>query len=90
MRCLKPDQAQSKCRVALYLADQSTWIKTTTSRLSYELGINGEKKSMETRILVIKMDITLFTLELYHTITLEFIEDENHCQKIILVINILR
>ena len=36
--------------------------KTTASGLSYELGVNGEKKSMETGILLIKMDIAHFRL----------------------------
>ena len=47
-RCIiyKPDsQAQGECSVVL---DQSifkvSWIKTTASALSYELGVNGEKK----------------------------------------------
>ena len=47
-RCIiyKPDsQAQGECPVVL---DQSifkvSWIKTTASALSYELGVNGEKK----------------------------------------------
>ena len=41
---------------------KSSWIKTTASGLSYELGVNGEKKLMETGILLIKMDIAHFTL----------------------------
>ena len=61
MRCLEPDQAQSKFPVALYLLislfSKSSWIKTTASRLSYELGVNGKKKSMKTGILLIKMNI---------------------------------
>ena len=47
MRYLKPDQAQrqSKCPVALdWSIFKCSLIKTTASRLSYELGINGEKK----------------------------------------------
>ena len=36
--------------------------KTTASRLSYELGVNGERKSMETGILLINMSIAHFTL----------------------------
>ena len=40
----------------------SSWIKATASGLSYELGVNGEKKLMETGILLIKMDIANFTL----------------------------
>ena len=41
---------------------KSSWIKTTASGLSYELGVNGEKKLMETGMLLIKMDIVHFTL----------------------------
>ena len=37
-------------------------IKSTASGLSYELGVNGEKKLTETGILLIKMDIVHFTL----------------------------
>ena len=44
------------------LFSKSSWIKTTASRLSYELGVNGEKKLMETGILLIKTDIAHFTL----------------------------
>ena len=33
------------------LFSKSSCIKTTASRLSYELGVNGEKKLMETEIL---------------------------------------
>ena len=36
--------------------------QTTASGLSYELGVNGEKKLMETGILLIKMSIAHFTL----------------------------
>ena len=36
--------------------------KTAASRLSYEVGVNGEKKSIEAGILLIKMDIAHFTL----------------------------
>ena len=32
------------------------------SGVSYELGVNGEKKLMEARILLINIDIALFTL----------------------------
>ena len=38
-----------------------SWIKTTASGLSYELGVNGEKKLMETGVLI-KMDVAYFTL----------------------------
>ena len=41
---------------------KSSWIETTASGLSYELGVNGAKKLMETGILLIKMDIAHFTL----------------------------
>ena len=44
------------------LFSKSSWIKTTASGLSYELGVNGEKKLMETGILLIKMDIGNLTL----------------------------
>ena len=44
------------------LFSKSSWIKTTASGLSYELGVNGEKKLMETEILLIKMDIAYFRL----------------------------
>ena len=64
-RCIiyKPDsQGQSECPVVL---DQSvfkvSWIKTTASALSYELGVNGGKKLMQTGILSVKMDIAHFT-----------------------------
>ena len=43
------------------LFSKSSWIKTTASGLSYELGVNGEKNFMETEILI-KMDIAHFTL----------------------------
>ena len=44
------------------LFSKSSSIKATASGLSYELGVNGEKKLMETGILVIKMEIAHFTL----------------------------
>ena len=44
------------------LFSKSSWIKTTASGLSYELGVNGEKKLMETGILLTKMDIAHLTL----------------------------
>ena len=46
--------------ISLFL--KSSWVKTTASGLSYELGVNGEKKLMETGILLIKMDTALVTL----------------------------
>ena len=66
MRCLKPDpRPQTKVNVQLRWIStfsKSSWIKATASGLSYELGVNGEKKLMETGILLIKMDIAHFTL----------------------------
>ena len=44
------------------LFSNSSWIKTTASGLSYELGINGKKMLMESEILLIKMDKAHFTL----------------------------
>ena len=44
------------------LFSKSSWFKTTATGLSYELGVNGEKKLMETGILLIKMNIAHFTL----------------------------
>ena len=44
------------------LFSKSSWIKTNASGLSYELGVNGEKKLMETGILLIKMNIAHFTM----------------------------
>ena len=44
------------------LFSKSSWIETTASGLSYELGVNGAKKLMETGILLIKTDIAHFTL----------------------------
>ena len=41
---------------------KSSWIETTASGLSYELGVHGAKKLIETEILLIKMDIAHFTL----------------------------
>ena len=48
------------CLISLF--SKSSWIKITASGLSYELGVNGEKKLMETGILLIKMDIAHFKL----------------------------
>ena len=44
------------------LFSKSSWIKATASGLSYELDVNGEKKLMETGVLVMKMDLAHFTL----------------------------
>ena len=43
-------------------SSKSSCINTAANRLSYELGVNDEKKPMETRILLIKMNISYFTL----------------------------
>ena len=48
MHYLKPDPSQLNVNVQLRwisLFSKSSWIKTTASGLSYELGLNGEKKS---------------------------------------------
>ena len=65
MHYLKPDPSPAKVNVQLHwisLFSKSSLIKTTASGLSYELGVNGEKKLMETGILLVKMDIAYFTL----------------------------
>ena len=46
--------------ISLFL--KSSWIKTTAGGLSFELVVNGEKKLMETGILLIKMDTARFAL----------------------------
>ena len=48
------------CWISLF--SKSSWIKTTVSDFSYELGDNGGKKFVETGILLIKIDIAYFTL----------------------------
>ena len=53
------------------LFSKSSWIKTTASGLSYELGVNGEKKLMETEILLIKMDIAYFRLVNFEILTVQ-------------------
>ena len=58
-RCAIESQTKAKVSVQLHwisLFSKSSWIKTTTSRLSYELGVNGEK------MLLIKMELARFTL----------------------------
>ena len=55
-------QNQKQALRWISLFSKFSWIKTTASGLSYELGVNGEKKLMETGILLIKMDIAHFTL----------------------------
>ena len=62
------------------LFSKSSWIKTTASGLSYELGVNGEKKLMETGILLIKMDIAHFKL----------VNMRVSAKKTVMVINILQ
>ena len=65
MRYLKsyPNPKVNVCALCwISLFSKFSWIKTTASGLSYELGVNGEKKLMETGILLIKMDIAHFTL----------------------------
>ena len=99
----KPKVVNSQLRwISLFL--NSSWIKTTASGLSYELSVNGEKKWMETLILLTKIDITHFTLlnlkilavyerwiKLYYdTVTLKLSEDESQCQKRVMVINIFQ
>ena len=61
MHYLKPKPKVNVQFRWISLFSKSSWIKTTASGLSYELGVNGEKKLMETGILI-KMDIPHFTL----------------------------
>ena len=56
----KPKVNVQLCWISIF--SKFTWITTTATVLSYELGVNGEKKLMETKILLIKMDIAHFTL----------------------------
>ena len=58
---------------------KSNWIETTASGLSYELGVNGAKKLMQTKILI-KMDIAHFTL----------VNIRVSAKKAVMVINILQ
>ena len=65
MRALFKTRPKPKVNVRLNWISRfskSSWIETTASGLSYELGVNGAKKLMETGILLIKMDIAHFTL----------------------------
>ena len=55
--------------ISLY--SKYSWIKTTASGLSYELRVNGEKKLMETEILLIKMDIAYFRLVNFEILTVQ-------------------
>ena len=59
---------------------KSSWIETTASGLSYELGVHGAKKLIETEILLIKMDIAHFTL----------LNMRVSAKKAVMVINILQ
>ena len=43
------------------LFSKSSWIKTTSSGLSYELGVNGEKNVNGNWDIIKKMDIAHFT-----------------------------
>ena len=40
----KPKVNVQLCFIGLLVFSKSSWIKTTASSLSYELGVNGEKK----------------------------------------------
>ena len=60
MRYLKPGRTNLTVNFQLRwlsLFSKSSSFKATASRLSYELGVNGEKKLMETGILLIKVDM---------------------------------
>ena len=62
---LSKTRHRSRVNVQLHwvsLFSKSSRIKTAVSGLPYELGVNGEKKLMETEILLIKIDIAHFTL----------------------------
>ena len=53
MHCLKLKEAQNKNLVAwISPIQKSSWIKITASRLSYKLGFNGGKKSIETSVII--------------------------------------
>ena len=64
MRALFKTRPKPKVNVRLNWISRfskSSWIETTASSLSYELGVNGAKK-LETGLFLIKMDIAHFTL----------------------------
>ena len=64
MRALFKTRPKPKVNVQLNWISRfskSSWIETTATSLSYELGVNGAKK-LETGIFLIKMDIAHFTL----------------------------
>ena len=50
----KPKLNVQLCWISLF--SRFSWIKTTASGSSYELGVDGEKKFRETGILLIKME----------------------------------
>ena len=59
MRYLKSDPSPkvnvcALCWISLF--SKFSWIKTTASGSSYELGVDGEKKFRKTGILLIKME----------------------------------
>ena len=62
------------------LFSKSSWIKTTASGLSYELGVNGEKKVNGNWDIINKNGHSTF-----HTG-----KHESQCQKTVMVINILQ
>ena len=65
MRALFKTRPKPKVNVQLNWISRfskSSWIETTASGLSYELGVNGSKMLMETEVLLIKMEIAHFTL----------------------------
>ena len=77
------------CWISLF--SKSSWIKTTASGLSYELGVNGENKVNRNWDIVNKNGHSKFhtgkpgnfnSLRLvYDTVTLKLIKDEIQCQK---------
>ena len=63
------------------LFSKSSWIKTIASRLTCELGVNGEKKSMETGQFYKPGNFnSLREIIWIITVTLKVIEDESQCQ----------
>ena len=83
MRALFKTRPKPKVNVQLNWISRfskSSWIETTASGLSYELGVNGAKKLMETGILLIKMDIAHFKL----------VNMRVSAKKTVMVINILQ
>ena len=50
----KPKLNVQLCWISLF--SKFSWIKTTASGSSYELGVDGEKKFRKTGILLIKME----------------------------------